>query len=174
MTRIGIRGLSHGFRQNSNNSVSIKERLPARRGGGWRLRPDARKDGRVMKTLKGARSLESISHAARASADPGLHFNTTMNDGTPAGCSPDPRASNPCSEYISSTTRLAICLAQPIAVQGCRDQADQYRRLRACRPSLDGRSRSLGDDGAVPVPRDRRLSDEYRTLGPAMRISAAC
>src|SRR5204863_110611 len=36
----------------------------------------------------------------RASADPGLHFNTTMNDWHTCKASGDIRASNPCSEYM--------------------------------------------------------------------------
>lgn len=40
-----------------------------------------------MKTLKARDLWETISYAAWASADPGIHFNTTMNDWhtSPAG-----------------------------------------------------------------------------------------
>src|SRR5207302_4753108 len=41
-----------------------------------------------------------IGYAAWASADPGLHFNTTMNDWHTCKASGDIRASNPCSEYM--------------------------------------------------------------------------
>lgn len=77
--------------QNSNNSVSLKDDFlrAVENDGDWNL--TARKDGKVMKTLKARDLWEKISHAAWASADPGLHFNTTMNDWhTSCGRRPDP------------------------------------------------------------------------------------
>ncbi|MDI7865090.1 vitamin B12-dependent ribonucleotide reductase [Rhizobiaceae bacterium n13] len=86
--------------QNSNNSVSIKDDFlrAVENDGEWNL--TARKDGRVMKTLKARDLWESISYAAWASADPGLHFNTTMNDWHTCPAAGPIRASNPCSEYM--------------------------------------------------------------------------
>jgi ribonucleoside-diphosphate reductase alpha chain len=86
--------------QNSNNSVSIKDDFlrAVEDDGEWKL--TARKDGRVMKTLKARDLWESISYAAWASADPGLHFNTTMNDWHTSPAAGPIRASNPCSEYM--------------------------------------------------------------------------
>src|SRR6187399_45841 len=86
--------------QNSNNSVSLKDDFlrAVETDGDWNL--NARKDGRVMKTLKARELWEKIGHAAWASADPGLHFNTTMNDWHTCKASGDIRASNPCSEYM--------------------------------------------------------------------------
>ncbi|MEI2299883.1 vitamin B12-dependent ribonucleotide reductase [Ensifer sp. MJa1] len=86
--------------QNSNNSVSIKDDFlrAVEADGDWHL--TARKDGRVMKTLKARDLWESISYAAWASADPGLHFNTTMNDWHTSPAAGPIRASNPCSEYM--------------------------------------------------------------------------
>ncbi|TJV71083.1 MAG: hypothetical protein E5X45_32130, partial [Mesorhizobium sp.] len=43
---------------------------------------------------------EKIGYAAWASADPGLHFNTTMNDWHTCAAAGAIRASNPCSEYM--------------------------------------------------------------------------
>jgi ribonucleoside-diphosphate reductase alpha chain len=53
-----------------------------------------------MKTLKARDLWESIGHAAWASADPGLHYNTTMNDWHTCPAAGPIRASNPCSEYM--------------------------------------------------------------------------
>ena len=53
-----------------------------------------------MKTLKARDLWEQISYAAWASADPGLHFNTTMNDWHTCPAAGPIRASNPCSEYM--------------------------------------------------------------------------
>ncbi|MEQ8740967.1 MAG: adenosylcobalamin-dependent ribonucleoside-diphosphate reductase, partial [Hoeflea sp.] len=86
--------------QNSNNSVSIKDDFlrAVETDGDWNL--TARKDGKVMKTLKARDLWEQIGHAAWASADPGLHFNTTMNDWHTCPAAGPIRASNPCSEYM--------------------------------------------------------------------------
>ncbi|MDS7597218.1 vitamin B12-dependent ribonucleotide reductase [Agrobacterium tumefaciens] len=86
--------------QNSNNSVSLKDDFlrAVENDGDWNL--TARRDGRVMKTLKARDLWEKISHAAWASADPGLHFNTTMNDWHTSPAAGPIRASNPCSEYM--------------------------------------------------------------------------
>lgn len=86
--------------QNSNNSVSLKDDFlrAVENDGDWNL--TARKDGKVMKTLKARDLWEKISYAAWASADPGLHFNTTMNDWHTCPAAGPIRASNPCSEYM--------------------------------------------------------------------------
>ncbi|MCM2397501.1 vitamin B12-dependent ribonucleotide reductase [Rhizobium sp. S95] len=86
--------------QNSNNSVSLKDDFlrAVENDGDWNL--TARKDGRVMKTLKARDLWDKISYAAWASADPGLHFNTTMNDWHTCPAAGPIRASNPCSEYM--------------------------------------------------------------------------
>src|ERR671912_1340548 len=86
--------------QNSNNSVSIADDFlrAVENDGEWKL--TARKDGKVVKTLKARDLWEQIGHAAWASADPGLHFNTTMNDWHTCPAGGRIRASNPCSEYM--------------------------------------------------------------------------
>jgi ribonucleoside-diphosphate reductase alpha chain len=86
--------------QNSNNSVSLKDEFlrAVEEDGDWNL--TARRDGRVMKTLKARDLWEKIGYAAWASADPGLHFNTTMNDWHTCPTAGPIRASNPCSEYM--------------------------------------------------------------------------
>src|SRR5262249_1861268 len=86
--------------QNSNNSVSLKDDFlrAVETDGDWKL--IARTNRKVMKTLKARELWEKIGYAAWASADPGLHFNTTMNDWHTCKASGDIRASNPCSEYM--------------------------------------------------------------------------
>jgi ribonucleoside-diphosphate reductase alpha chain len=86
--------------QNSNNSVSLKDDFlrAVETDGDWNL--IGRTTKKVTKTLKARDLWEKIGHAAWASADPGLHFNTTMNDWHTCKTSGDIRASNPCSEYM--------------------------------------------------------------------------
>ena len=86
--------------QNSNNSVSLKDDFlrAVEADGEWKL--IRRTDGKVAKTLKARDLWEKIGYAAWASADPGLHFNTTMNDWHTCPASGRINASNPCSEYM--------------------------------------------------------------------------
>ncbi len=86
--------------QNSNNSVSLKDDFlrAVETDGDWNL--IGRTSKKVTKTLKARDLWEKIGYAAWASADPGLHYNTTMNDWHTCKASGDIRASNPCSEYM--------------------------------------------------------------------------
>ncbi len=85
--------------QNSNNSVRVSndflERVARRRP--WDL--IRRTDGKVAKTLPARELWDHIGHAAWASADPGLQFDTTINEWHTCPASGRINASNPCSEY---------------------------------------------------------------------------
>ncbi|HEY1258979.1 MAG TPA: vitamin B12-dependent ribonucleotide reductase [Stellaceae bacterium] len=85
--------------QNSNNSVRLSNEFLERvRGGGeWHL--TRRTDGKIAKTLPARDLWEKIGNAAWASADPGLQFDTTINDWHTCPESGRIDASNPCSEY---------------------------------------------------------------------------
>ena len=86
--------------QNSNNSVSVRDDFlkAVEDGGTWDL--IGRISGDVTKTVDARELWDKIGHAAWASADPGLHFNTTMNDWHTCPAAGPIRASNPCSEYM--------------------------------------------------------------------------
>ncbi len=85
--------------QNSNNSVRVPNAFleSVERGGEWRL--TRRTDGAIAKTLPARELWDKIGAAAWASADPGLQFDTTINDWHTCPQSGPIRASNPCSEY---------------------------------------------------------------------------
>ncbi|SEP46793.1 ribonucleoside-diphosphate reductase class II [Methylobacterium sp. ap11] len=86
--------------QNSNNSVSLTDDFlrAVDADAEWSL--THRTTGKVAKTVKAAELWDKIAEAAWASADPGLHFNTTMNDWHTCPSGGRIRASNPCSEYM--------------------------------------------------------------------------
>ncbi len=86
--------------QNSNNSVRVSNAFlqAVEQGKDWQL--TRRTDGKVSKTMP-ARSLwEKIAAAAWASADPGLQFDTTINEWHTCANDGPINASNPCSEYM--------------------------------------------------------------------------
>lgn len=90
--------------QNSNNSVRVPNEFfdVLDRGGAWELR--GRTDGRVAKSLPAADLWEQIGAAAWQCADPGVQFDTTINEWHT--CSSDGRinASNPC---VTAETMVA-------------------------------------------------------------------
>ncbi len=86
--------------QNSNNSVRVTNSFieAVKSDGDWKL--IRRTDGKVSKTMKARELWEKIAHAAWASADPGVQYDTTINEWHTCPESGRINASNPCSEYM--------------------------------------------------------------------------
>ncbi len=86
--------------QNSNNSVRIADRFldAVETGGTWDLK--RRTDGKVARTLRATDLWDKIAYAAWSCADPGLQFDTTINDWHTCSAAGRINASNPCSEYM--------------------------------------------------------------------------
>ena len=86
--------------QNSNNSVRLTnafmEQMLA--DGEWHLM--RRTDGECQKTVRATELWDQIAYAAWSCADPGLQFDTTINDWHTCPASGRINASNPCSEYM--------------------------------------------------------------------------
>lgn len=96
--------------QNSNNSVRVTNEFmqAVLNDDNWNLywrveKKKAEKENRAPKPYKNlpAKNLwDDIGYAAWASADPGLQFDTTINEWHTCPTSGSIRASNPCSEYM--------------------------------------------------------------------------
>ena len=86
--------------QNSNNSVRVSNDFlqAVLDKGDWEL--IKRRDGGVAKRIKAADLWEKIAHAAWACADPGLQYDTTINEWHTCPEGGRINASNPCSEYM--------------------------------------------------------------------------
>ena len=86
--------------QNSNNSVRVSDKFiqAVMDDGAWDL--IGRTNGKVTKTLRARDLWDKIGHAAWACADPGVQFDTTINDWHTCPESGRINASNPCSEYM--------------------------------------------------------------------------
>jgi len=86
--------------QNSNNSVRLgNDFLSAvEDDGDWQL--VNRTDGEVAKTVRARDLWSQIGYAAWACADPGLQYDTTINEWHTCASSGRINASNPCSEYM--------------------------------------------------------------------------
>jgi ribonucleoside-diphosphate reductase alpha chain len=86
--------------QNSNNSVRIPHEFftALEEGKDWELK--ARTNGRVMKTIPAQEMWDLIGDAAWACADPGVQYDTTINEWHTCPEGGRINASNPCSEYM--------------------------------------------------------------------------
>ncbi|MBP9753228.1 MAG: vitamin B12-dependent ribonucleotide reductase, partial [Proteobacteria bacterium] len=86
--------------QNSNNTVRLSNDFlkAVVQDKDWVL--TGRKDKNFKKTLKAKDLFDKIAYAAWASADPGIQFETTINEWHTCPNSGPIRASNPCSEYM--------------------------------------------------------------------------
>ena len=86
--------------QNSNNSVRVTAEFMRKveANDDWELR--YRVNGETARTVKAGELFGTISTAAWACADPGLQFDSTINEWHTCPASGRINASNPCSEYM--------------------------------------------------------------------------
>jgi ribonucleoside-diphosphate reductase alpha chain len=108
--------------QNSNNSVRVTDEFiqAVLNDGDWHLR--WRTDGRISKTVKARDLWNLIAEAAWQCADPGIQFDTTINDWHTCPASGRINASNPCvtGDTLIATTqgyrRIADLVGQTIEI----------------------------------------------------------
>ncbi|HTV71010.1 MAG TPA: vitamin B12-dependent ribonucleotide reductase [Rhizobiaceae bacterium] len=151
--------------QNSNNSISLKDDFlrAVENDGDWKL--IRRLDGKVYKTLKARDLWEKIGYAAWASADPGLHYNTTMNDWHTSPAGGPILGSNPCSEYMflddTACNLASINLLPYRNADGTIDIAAYEHTTRLWTMVLEISVMMA----QFPSKEIAKLSYEYRTLG---------
>jgi ribonucleoside-diphosphate reductase alpha chain len=87
--------------QNANNSVRVTDAFmeAVEADADWNL--TARTDGTVVDTLKARKLMRQIADAAWQCADPGVQYDTTINNWHTLPNTSRINASNPCSEYMS-------------------------------------------------------------------------
>lgn len=95
--------------QNSNNSVRAKDEfmLAVAKDSDWNLywrtelnrAENEKRNPKPCKTFKARNLYDQIGYAAWSCADPGMQFDTTINDWNTCIASGRINASNPCSEY---------------------------------------------------------------------------
>jgi ribonucleoside-diphosphate reductase alpha chain len=131
--------------QNSNNSVRIDNAFmeAVQFDGDWPLyrrteKDKAKQTGRApkpWKTLKGRDLWEQITYAAWACADPGVQYDTTINEWHTCPADGRINASNPCSEYMflddTACNLASLNLLKFYDAATARFDVDSYRH--ACR-----------------------------------------
>ncbi|MBL0060566.1 MAG: vitamin B12-dependent ribonucleotide reductase [bacterium] len=152
--------------QNSNNSVRLNNKFmkAVERDDKWELK--ARTDGRILKTLRARDLWNEISEAAWASADPGIQYDTTINEWNTCPIDGRIEASNPCSEYmfLDDTACNLACLNLMKFLDTSKNtlDIDSYRHaIRLWTVVLD----VSVEMAQFPSQSIARRSYEYRTLG---------
>ncbi|MCE5231007.1 vitamin B12-dependent ribonucleotide reductase [bacterium] len=156
--------------QNSNNSVRVTDEFmqAAQQGKEWGLyprtgTPEQRRE--PVKRVDAADLLEQICKAAWRCADPGVQFDSTINDWHTCPNSDKIRASNPCSEYMflddSACNLASINLAKFLNEDGTFD-VEAFRhvvRLFILAQEI------LIDFSSYPTAPIALNSHDYRPLG---------
>ncbi len=152
--------------QNSNNSVRLSNDFlrAVECDGPWNL--TRRTDGALSKSLNAAEIWSRVNEAAWASADPGLQFDTTINEWHTCPEEDKIRASNPCSEYMflddTACNLASINLIRFHDEDGGRFDTERYRH--ACRLWTLTLEISVMM-AQFPGQKIAQKSHDYRTLG---------
>ena len=171
------------FFQNSNNSVRVTDEFmrAVLDDGNWSTK--AVRDGAVMDTYKARDLMRLIAEGTYICGDPGMQFDTTVNEWHPCPNTARINASNPCSEYMflddSACNLASINLMKFVRPDGEFDvEAYKARVPHADYGAGDSRrQRELSDAGdceeqpRVPAarPRLRQPGRAAHVARPALR-----
>ena len=161
--------------QNANNSVRLTDEFmrAVEADRDWNL--TARTSGEVVKTVRARDLMRQIADAAWRCADPGIQFDTIINDWHTCPNTGRINASNPCSEYMHVDN--SACNLASLNLMRFRRARRRVRRRRAS--STPSTSSSRRRRSWSPTPRTRpSRSASTRTRcaswGSATPTSARC
>src|SRR5262245_48770940 len=160
-------GVAYGsvFFQNSNNSVRVTDDFmrAVLDDGDWQTK--AIIDGRVMDTYKARDLMKGIAEGTWVCGDPGMQFDTTVNDWHTCTETARINASNPCSEYMflddSACNLASINLMKFVKDDG---ELDVAAFKAACRTLITAQE-IIVPNSSYPTKAIERNSHEYRPLG---------
>ncbi|HXW05388.1 MAG TPA: vitamin B12-dependent ribonucleotide reductase [Vicinamibacterales bacterium] len=153
------------FFQNSNNSVRVTDDFmrAVLDDGEWQTRSVLAGD--VMDTYRARDLMRQIADATWICGDPGLQFDTTVNDWHTCPNTARINASNPCSEYMflddSACNLASINLMKFVGGDG---EFDAAAFEAACRVMITAQE-ILVDNSSYPTAAIAKNSHEYRPLG---------
>ncbi len=153
------------FGQNSNNSIRVTDEFmrAVLNGGTWQTR--LRTTGEPWETFPARDLFGRICEAAWHCADPGLQYDTTINEWHTCADTDRIHASNPCSEYMflddSACNLSSINLVKFLDEEG-RFDIEGFRH--ACRVMILAQE-ILVDFSSYPTQQIGQNSHDYRPLG---------
>ncbi len=158
------------FFQNSNNSVRVTDEFmrAVMDDSEWQTR--AVLTGEVMDTYRARDLMRQIAEATHICGDPGMQFDTTVNDWHTCPNTARINASNPCSEYMflddSACNLASINLMKFVRPEGSADagEFDHEAFAAACRTLITAQE-ILVDNSSYPTEAIAKNSHAYRPLG---------
>jgi ribonucleoside-diphosphate reductase alpha chain len=153
------------FFQNSNNSVRATDAFMQAvvEDGEWSTRKVT--TGEPMETHKARDLMKMISEATWACGDPGMQFDSTINDWHPCPNSGRINASNPCSEYMflddSACNLASLNLTRLTTPEGELNVAAYRKAIHTTILAQE----IIIDNASYPTAAIAKNSHEYRPLG---------
>jgi len=153
------------FFQNSNNSVRVTDEFmrAVEEDRDWQLK--AVTDGRVLKTVKARALLRLMAESAWQCGDPGIQYDTTINDWHTSSNSGRINASNPCGEFQflddTACNLASINLLRFLNDDGSID-VEAYRH--AVRLTITAQE-IIVSDASYPTEKIAKNSEDFRPLG---------
>jgi ribonucleoside-diphosphate reductase alpha chain len=154
------------FFQNSNNSVRVTDEFmrAVMDDGIWETRSVMDK-ARVMDTYQARELMRLIAEGTHVCGDPGMQFDTTINEWHTCPTTDRIYASNPCSEYMflndSACNLASINLMKFLKEDGEFDVVSYKAAIR----TLITAQEVIVDNASYPTPSIERNSHAYRPLG---------
>src|SRR5207244_6065178 len=153
------------FFQNANNSVRVTDEFmrAALEGRPWSTRFVT--SGEVAETMPARTILRLIAEATHQCGDPGMQFDTTINDWHTCPNSGRINASNPCSEYMHLDD--TACNLSSLNLMKFRKEDGEFdtEAFAAASRTLITAQEILVDNASYPTPAIDRNSHDYRPLG---------
>src|SRR4051794_20670876 len=153
------------FFQNANHSVRVTDDFmrAVESDGTWTTRSIT--TGEPVETLKAKEVFRRMADAAWICGDPGIQYDTTINDWHTSANTDRIYASNPCSEYMflnDTACNLASLNLMKFVKEDGEFDVEDYRY--AARLTLTAQE-ILVDNASYPTPRIEENSHKFRPLG---------
>jgi ribonucleoside-diphosphate reductase alpha chain len=154
------------FFQNSNNSVRVTDEFmrAVQDDRDWHLRA-VTDSNRILKTVKARELMRLIAECAWQCGDPGMQYDTTINDWHTSAATGRINASNPCSEYMflddTSCNLASLNLTRFLNEDGSID-IEAYKH--AIHITITAQE-ILVSNASYPTEKITKNSEDFRPLG---------
>jgi ribonucleoside-diphosphate reductase alpha chain len=151
--------------QNANNSVRVSDDFMKAYENNQDFNLTARADGHAVKTVNARSLFRKLSEAAWGCADPGIQYDTTINDWHTSPETGRINASNPCSEYMhldNSSCNLASLNLMKFLKDDDTFDADKFKKTVEFVITAMEISISFAD---FPTPAIGQTTRDFRQLG---------
>ncbi|MES2202381.1 MAG: vitamin B12-dependent ribonucleotide reductase [candidate division FCPU426 bacterium] len=153
------------FFQNSNNSVRVTDDFMRAVIDDKEWKTRAVTDGRVMDTYRARDLMRMMAESAWVCGDPGVQFDTTVNDWHPCPVTARINASNPCSEYMFLDD--SACNLASLNLMKFRDASKEFdlESFRHASEIIILAQEIIVDNASYPTKAIEINSHDFRPLG---------